>query len=78
MIGTRIHVPEFHFSPCKICGKYPKVYRDFGYEESGFGAWCTIECRPFLRKPHCKIEEGKADFKRAFEYATNRWNEVNA
>ena len=60
--------------PCPVCGRYPKIKRDFGYEASGFGGWCTIQCKPFFRKPHLKVEVGKSTFKRALEYAIDAWN----
>lgn len=60
--------------PCPFCGKKPKVKRDIGYEICGFGAWCTIQCKPFLRKPHIKVEEGKASWDRALNYAIEAWN----
>ena len=60
--------------PCPICGKLPKIIRDYNYEHSGFGAWCTIQCKPFLRKPHLKIEEGKASWDRALKYGIEQWN----
>lgn len=60
--------------PCPICGKQPKVKRDYGSEGAGFGAWCTIQCKPFLRRPHLKVEEGKAQWERALKYAIEEWN----
>ena len=60
--------------PCPVCGKRPKVKRDIGYETSGFGAWCIIQCKPLLGKAHLKIEEGKSTWKRAYQYAVERWN----
>lgn len=60
--------------PCPICGKRPRIKRDIGYETSGFGAWCTIQCKPFLRKPHLKVEHGKSIWDRAFLYAAYEWN----
>ena len=60
---------------CPICGKKPKVKRDYGYESSGFGAWCTIQCKPLFRKAHLKVEEGKATWEMALEYAAESWNE---
>lgn len=60
--------------PCPVCGRLPVIYRDYSYEYSGFGAWCTIQCKPFLRKPHLKIEEGKAGWERALKYAVEHWN----
>ena len=60
--------------PCPVCGKQPKVKRDIGYETSGFGAWCIIQCKPLLGKVHLKIEEGKSTWKRAYQYAVERWN----
>ena len=60
--------------PCPVCGKRPKVKRDIGYETSGFGAWCTIQCKPLLGKAHLKIEEGKSTWERAYQYAVGRWN----
>lgn len=60
--------------PCPFCGKTPKIKRDIGYETSGFGAWCTIQCKPFLRKPHLKIEEGKSTWDRALKYGIEHWN----
>ena len=60
--------------PCPVCGKRPKVKRDIGYETSGFGAWCIIQCKPLLRKVHLKIEEGKSTWKRAYQCAVERWN----
>ena len=59
---------------CPVCGKRPRVIRDFGYEINGFGAWCTIRCGS-LHKKHLKIEEGKASWDRALYYASLRWNE---
>lgn len=61
---------------CPICGRYPKIKRDIGYEYAMFGAWCTIQCKPFLRKPHLKIEEGKASWERALKYGIEHWNEA--
>lgn len=60
--------------PCPVCGKLPKTKRDYCYEECGFGAWCTIQCKPFLLKPHLKIEEGKASWERALKYGIEHWN----
>lgn len=60
--------------PCPVCGKLPKIKRDYGYEYSGFGAWCTIQCKPFLRKTHLKIEEGKASWDRALKHGIEHWN----
>lgn len=72
--GTRVKISTGVLRPCPRCGKIPKVYRDIGYEVSGFGAWCTIECKPIFRKPHFKVEQGKATWKRAFGYAVAVWN----
>lgn len=63
-----------YLSPCPICGKRPKIIRDYTYEGSMFGAWCTIQCKPFLRKPHLKVEAGKAKWERALNCAVDRWN----
>lgn len=75
MKGVRVDGIILAFcEPCPVCGKQPKIYRDFAYEDAGFGAWCTIECKPFLRKPHLKIESGKAFWKRALVGAVDSWN----
>ena len=63
--------------PCKVCGKIPKVYRDPAYETAGYGAWCTVRCKPLFRKSHCTIESGKSTWDRAFADAINRWNQEN-
>ncbi len=42
---------ETKIKPCPVCGKMPKVKRDYSYESSGFGAWCTIQCKPLFRNP---------------------------
>lgn len=78
MKGSRVknNVYLDRIRPCPVCGKMPKVYRDYGYEANGYGAWCTIECKPFLRKAHFKIESGKDRWKRAFMDAIDRWNEM--
>lgn len=60
--------------PCPICGRIPKVKREYGFEANGYGAWCTIQCKPFLRKPHRKVEHGKATWDRAYKYAVEEWN----
>ena len=60
--------------PCPVCGRRPKIKRDIGYETSGFGAWCIIQCKPLLGKAHLKIEEGKSTWKRAYQCAVERWN----
>lgn len=66
---------KIELKPCPICGKQPKIKRDYGYEASGYGAWCTIKCGHIF-KTHLKIEEGKASWERALYYASLRWNET--
>lgn len=60
--------------PCPVCGKKPRIKRDYAFESAGYGAWCTIQCKPFLRKTHFKVEEGKSTWERALKYASDRWN----
>lgn len=60
--------------PCPVCDRQPKVHRDINYELRGYGAWCTISCKPFLGKPHKKVECGKASYERALLGAINAWN----
>lgn len=78
MKGSRVKNSIYldRIRPCPVCGKMPKVYRDYGYEANGYGAWCTIECKPFLRKVHFKIESGKANWYRAVLDAIDRWNKT--
>lgn len=59
--------------PCPVCGKMPKIIRDYTYEMNGFGAWCIIRCKP-LFKTHMKVEVGKASWNRALSYALEEWN----
>lgn len=66
----------FEVTKCPICGKEPKVIRDWAYESNGYGSWCTIQCKPFMRKPHLKIEEGKSTWDRALQYGVERWNRL--
>lgn len=68
---------EIKLKPCPVCGKIPKVKRNYAYEASGYGAWCTIQCKPLFRKPHLKIEEGKSMWNRAYKHAIEDWNEMN-
>lgn len=65
---------EIMLRVCPVCGKEPRVKRDQSYEAAGFGARCTIQCKPFLRKPHLRVESGKSQFQRAFEEAAEAWN----
>ena len=55
----------------------PKVYRDPAYESAGYGAWCTVRCKPLFRKSHCTIKSGKSTWARAYSDAINRWNQEN-
>ena len=41
---------------------------------NGYGALCTIQRKPFMRKPHLKIVEGKSTWDRALQYGVERWN----
>jgi hypothetical protein len=66
---------KIKLKPCPICGKQPRIIRDYGYEANGFGAWCTIKCGGLFKR-HLKIEEGKASWERALYYASLRWNET--
>lgn len=70
MRGSRIYdlIAEMS-NPCPVCGRQPKIYRS-----SMNGENCTFECKPFLRKPHLKVESAKADWKRALVEACNEWN----
>lgn len=76
MMSGGEEMSEIKLNPCPICGKIPKVKRDYGYEASCFGAWCTIQCKTFFRKPHLKIENGKSTWERAYKYAIEDWNEM--
>lgn len=64
----------FELRRCPICGKESKVIRDWAYESNRYGAWCTIQCKPFMRRPHLKIEEDKATLGRALQNGVERWN----
>lgn len=75
-LGQSIAMKNVRLNSCPVCGRRPKIKRDYYYESAGFGAWCTIQCKPFLRKPHLKVEEGKALWERALKYAVERWNKV--
>lgn len=58
--------------PCPVCGKQPRVSVSYA---PGHGGWCAIQCKPFLRKPHLKVEEGKALLNSAIRRARVRWNQ---
>lgn len=60
--------------PCPVCGKEPKVIRDIAYEVSWLGTWCTIQCKPFMRRPHLKIQRGASTWERALEFGIEYWN----
>lgn len=60
--------------PCPICNKRPKIKRDYNYESSVFGAYCTIQCKPLLKQLHLKVECGKRTWERAYKYAIQDWN----
>lgn len=49
---------------CPICGKIPKISKDYDCEYSRFGARCIIQCKPFLRK-HLRIIDVKASYDEA-------------
>lgn len=55
---------------CPACNKQPRIRQ----ERDSSGAWCIIQCKPFLRKPHLKIECGKASPERAYAEAVEAWN----
>lgn len=57
--------------PCPVCGKQPRVSVSYA---PGYGGWCVIQCKPLLRKPHLKVEEGKALLDSAIRRARVRWN----
>lgn len=58
--------------PCPVCGKQPRVSISYA---QGPGGWCVIQCKPFLRKPHLKVEEGMTLLNCAIRYAKVRWNQ---
>lgn len=64
---------ELELKPCPVCGRKPQIKRDISYESHGFGAWCTIKCKP-LFKTHLIVEEGKSTWERALRYAIDDWN----
>jgi len=60
--------------PCPVCGRMPKMY----FDDDNIccrGGFTMIQCKPFLRKRHHIVEEGKASFPRSVEYAIKRWND---
>ena len=71
-----LYKTDKYLEVCPICGRKPKIYRDFGYEASGFGAWCTIQCKRLFGKPHRKVESGKSTFDRALDEAIKDWNNM--
>ena len=60
--------------PCPVCGKKPKISIG-GFCEAGFSRYrCVVECTPFLRKPHLKVEEVWYSAEGAENIAVNEWN----
>ena len=33
---------------CPVCGKKPKIYRDYNFEHMFYGAWCQIKCKHII------------------------------
>ena len=59
---------------CPKCGKKPRIAFDLDLYEAGFGGYVTVQCKPFLRKPHLKIEVNHADANLAKKKAIEEWN----
>lgn len=58
--------------PCPVCGKRPEIrIHDI---LPGGGAFCTVSCKPWFRKPHRSVCHGKASPERAIAYAIADWN----
>lgn len=67
-----LYKTDEHLEVCPVCGRLPKIYVErLG---AGWGSWCTIVCKRPFRKPHLKIEEGKASYSRAIKHGIDNWN----
>ena len=60
--------------PCPVCGKKPKVRTGWFYETGIYRYKCVVECTPFLRRPHLKVEETWYSAEGAENIAVNEWN----
>ena len=69
-----LYKTDKYLEVCPICGRLPKLYVE--RLSGGWGSWCTIVCKRPFRKPHLKIEEGKALYRRAIKYAIEDWNKT--
>ena len=56
---------------CPICGRKPKLKIEY-YPT---GAVVRIKCKPFFRKVHLEVVDGKALPDKAVRNAINCWNE---
>ena len=69
---------NFTPKPCPICGKAPKIFISLDFSQFGFGGYGVVQCKPFLRKPHLRIESGGPSAEWAEQSAIQNWNqEVN-
>lgn len=59
---------------CPVCGKKPKIRRESCYERGWLTECCIIECKPFLRKAHKRVEETWISWEGALSAATGAWN----
>lgn len=67
---------DLNIRPCPVCGKQPRITRDFNYRPVSGGAWCIIQCKPLFRRRHLVIEGGEISWDLAVERTVERWNKV--
>ena len=65
---------------CPVCGKPPKIrFDEASYYTDIDALFCTIRCKPFLRKPHLEKTSNlkRTDgFYNSLKRAVNRWNKA--
>ena len=60
---------------CPVCGKKPKIYRDYNYEYMSYGAWCQIKCKHIIGI-NFDTQCGKSTWDRALLGAVESWNDM--
>ena len=60
---------------CPVCGKKPKIYRDYNFEHMFYGARCQIKCKHIIGI-NFDTQCSKSTWDRALFGAVESWNDM--
>lgn len=69
-------IAKRYLAPCPVCGKLPKLTRDYVFEEMTNKVCIIAKCKPIFGKPHIRIQVVGDNENNAINYCITSYNKA--